>query len=77
MAEIIQLDVYINDGTILNPSETKQFVVNSITDINTSVSGGDYAVGAVNAQVYYNTGFGIKAFYVSQTPAAIATLANA
>lgn len=77
MAEIIQLDVYINDGTILNPSETKQFVVNEIVNIYTSVSGGNYAVGAVNSLVYANTEAGIKAFYVSQTPSAIASLANA
>lgn len=76
MALVIPLTVRIQDGTIVD-ANTQQFMVESIVDINVSVSGGDYAVGGVNSQIYYNTGFGIKAFYVTETNSAIATLANA
>lgn len=76
MANVIPLTVRIQDGTIVD-SNTQQFVVGSIISIGVSVSGGDYAVGGVNSLVYYNTGFGIKAFYVTETNSAIATAANA
>lgn len=76
MANVIPLTVRIQDGTIVD-SNTQQFIVGSIVDIDVSVSGGDYAVGGVNSLVYYNTGFGIKAFYVTETNSAIATAANA
>lgn len=76
MANVIPLTVRIQDGTIVE-ANTQQFIVGSIVDINVAVSGGDYAVGGVNSQVLYNTGFGIKAFYVTETNSAIATAANA
>lgn len=76
MQAVIPLTVRIQDGTIVD-SNTQQFMVDSIVSIGVSVSGGAYAVGGVNSLVYYNTGFGIKAFYVTETNSAIATAANA
>lgn len=79
MAQAITLTVAIFDGTIVQPSPTAQvFPVASIKNpIWSAVSAGDYNVGTVNALVYADTGFGIKAYYVNETPDAIKTAMNA
>jgi hypothetical protein len=77
MAQIISLTVAMADGTRVDPNVTKAFVVPDIRNIFLAVSAGSYQIGNVNSLVYADTGFGVKGYYVTETPTQIETEANA
>lgn len=78
MAQAVSLTVAIADGTILPSTETVVFPVDSIkSPVTSAVSAGTYNVGIVNSLIYADTGFGIKAYYVTEDPSEVETKMNA